>query len=296
MSQSAEHELPRTSPGRLQLQQMQTPQFHTPRHRQRTLYLIETRAKHQYNCSACQQIIARGTLHFRHDPHPYSRVYRGHKTSYWCKDCILAATSNPKDSITGRLRVPALAVVSHNGITGGQELEPFRVELIGVGRILAEQIAKDIHLLHSLTPEQFETLICDRIFAMGFEPKRTGALNRKDGGIDLLFWPRARVPIPFLGAAQIKHHRNPDQKEGVSTVRDFSGAILGHPFNAGLIVTNTTFSPDAEWFARERAKLIRLRGFDDIRRWVYGNFCDEAEWREIPPTIELCPGVVIRIR
>jgi len=60
-----------------------------------------------------------------------------------------------------------------------------------------------------------------------------------------------------------------------------AGAILGHPFNAGFVVTNTTFSPDAEWYAREHAKLIRLRGFDDIRRWVCGNFTDEAEWREV---------------
>jgi hypothetical protein len=264
--------------------------------RQRSLYLIETRAKNQYNCSACGQTIVRGMLHFRHDPFPYSRAYRGHKTSHWCKDCILAAAPYPKESITGRLRVPALAVVPQDGVVNRPELEPLRVELIGVGRILAEQLTKDARLLHSLTPEQFETFICDRIFAMGFEPQRTGAINKKDGGIDVLFWSRTKVPIPILGAAQIKHHRDPRQNEGVSTVRDFSGAILGHPFNAALLVTNTTFSPDAEWFARERAKLVRLRGFDDIRRWIYGRFTDEAEWREIPSTIELCPGVVVRIR
>jgi hypothetical protein len=262
--------------------------------RRRTLYLLETRARNQYNCSACHQPIHRGTLHFRHDPHPYSRMYRGHKTSHWCRDCILAAALHPKDSITRRLRVPAVAVVAHPD--ADSELEPLRVELVGVGRILSEQIAKDIHLVHSLTPDQFEALICDRIFAMGFEPKRTGPINRKDGGIDLLFWPREKVPIPFLAAAQLKHHRNPEQSEGVSTVRDFSGAILGRPFSAGLLVTNTTFTPDAEWFAREHAKLVRLRGFDDIRRWIFGRFTDEAEWREIPSSIELCPGVVIRIR
>ena len=79
-------------------------------------------------------------------------------------------------------------------------------------------------------------------------------------------------------------------------MRDFAGVMAGHPFNAGIIVTNTSFSPDAHWFARERAKLIRLREFEDIRRWMFDIFSDEAEWREMPPTLELCPGVVIKIR
>lgn len=76
----------------------------------------------------------------------------------------------------------------------------------------------------------------------------------------------------------------------------FAGVISAHPFNAGVIVTNTSFSPDAEWFAREHARLIRLRDFNDICRWIGGTFADEAEWREIPHSLELCPGIVVKIR
>ncbi len=174
--------------------------------------------------------------------------------------------------------------------------EPLHVKLIGVGETLGDQLRKEPSLVHQLTPEQFEELICDRLFAMGFEPRRIGAINRKDGGVDVLFWPRMRSSFPFLGAAQVKHHRNPNSKEGPATVREFSGTLAGQPFNAGLLVTNTSFSPDAEWFAREHAKLMKLRDFNDIRRWLLDNFTDEAEWREIPSSIELCPGVVIKIR
>jgi hypothetical protein len=131
---------------------------------------------------------------------------------------------------------------------------------------------------------------------MGFEPKRTGAINRKDGGIDILFWPRQPIAFPFLCAAQVKHHRNPNDNVGSPTVREFAGAIGGQSINAGLLVTNTSFSPDAKWFARERAKLIRLRGFADIQRWLLKNFSDEAEWHDIPSEIEVCPGVVVKIR
>jgi hypothetical protein len=131
---------------------------------------------------------------------------------------------------------------------------------------------------------------------MGFEPKQVGSTHRKDGGIDVVFWPRAVGAFPLLGAAQLKHHQNPAKKEGPKSVRDFAGALAGQPFNAAFLVTNTTFTPDPEWFARERAKLIRLRGFEDIQRWLQGNFSDQAEWRELPEELEVCPGVVIKLR
>ena len=140
----------------------------------RTLYLIQTRARYDYECAGCHQSIARGTPHFRHDPYPYSRMYRGHKTTHWCRDCILASAPGPKDAITGRIRVPALAVISLVVSENNRPLlEPVRVELIGIGRVLSEQLSTDLHLIHSLTPEQFEELICDRFFVMRvLEPMR----------------------------------------------------------------------------------------------------------------------------
>jgi hypothetical protein len=170
---------------------------------------------------------------------------------------------------------------------------PFQVKLVGIGLSLSEQILKEPSRLYQVSPDEFEEFVCHRLFAMGFEPRRVGAINKKDGGVDILFWPRLHGAFPFLGAAQIKHHRDPNTREGPKAVREFAGTVAGHPFNVGLLVTNTSFSPDAEWFAREHAKLLRLRSFNDIRRWLLNNFSDEAEWREIPKSIELCPGVVI---
>lgn len=173
---------------------------------------------------------------------------------------------------------------------------PFRVELVGIGKALSEKLAVDPTLVHKLSPAEFEEFICDRLFSMGFEPRRTGHVNRKDGGIDIIFWPRLSGMFPFLGAAQVKHHRDPVHSQGSAAIRELAGVIAHHPFNVGLFVTNTSFSPDARWFVRDHAKLLRLRGFEDIRRWLVGNFSDEAEWREIPNSIEICEGIVVRIR
>lgn len=264
-----------------------------------TLYLLETRARNEYICPGCQRKIARGELHFRHDPHPYARIYQGQPITHWCRDCILASNPGPKDSVTQRLRVPIVQITSQ--ISPFTQLElplftPVKVELVGVSTILLNQLAEDPFLLYQVSPATFEEFICDRLFAMGFEPRRVGETNRKDGGVDVLFWPRLKDAFPFLGAAQVKHHRDPNIKERPATVREFAGTISTHPFNAGILITNTSFTPDAEWFAREHAKLLRLRDFSDIRRWLLNNFSDEAEWREIPATIELCPGITIKIR
>ncbi len=178
----------------------------------------------------------------------------------------------------------------------GTRAHPLHVEIIGIGKSLSEHLVQDPSLIHRITPEQFEEFICERLFAMGLEPRQVGATRRKDGGVDVVFWPRSKGAFPFLGAAQIKHHRDPTVKEGPATVREFAGVIAGNPFHAGLVVTNTSFSPDAQWFAREHAHLLKLRGLSDIRRWLLNNFHDEAEWREVPSSIELCPGVIVRIR
>ena len=60
-----------------------------------------------------------------------------------------------------------------------------------------------------------------------------------------------------------------------------------------MVVTNTSFTPDAEWFAEQQRSLIRLRGLQDLRRWIAAEFTDEAEWREMPRRIELCPGITV---
>jgi hypothetical protein len=170
------------------------------------------------------------------------------------------------------------------------------VEVVDVGRRLANLVAVDPSIMLGLTPAQFERLICELLYEMGYEPKQVGDTYQKDGGVDIVFWPRNPVPLPVLGAAQVKHHRDARRKEGVGSVRDLAGTISGQHYGIGLLVTNTAFTPDAEWFARERAKLLRLRGYDDIERWLKRDFTSDSEWQEIPETIEVRPGLVLPIR
>lgn len=258
----------------------------------RTLYLIRANAAGTYLCDSCGAPIPRGRSHFRHDPHPAARFYRGETSLHLCVACILGADPAPSDKITGRIRVPAVQVMRREET----HLEPIRIQVVGIAPALVRRLASDPGLVHTLSPAEFEEYICDRLYAMGQEPKRVGGTSQKDGGVDIVFWPRARGAFPFLGAVQVKHHTDPTVPEGPAGVRDFVGAMAGQPFSAGIFVTNTSFTPDARWFADQHAGLVRLRDYRDVRRWMLGQFDDEAEWREIPATITLCPGVVVSIR
>jgi restriction endonuclease Mrr len=147
--------------------------------------------------------------------------------------------------------------------------------------------------MYRITAEQFEDVICDRLLAMGFEARRVGRTNRKDGGIDIVFWNSE--PFPVLGAAQLKHHRDRTRRSGPQTVRDFRGVLATHPFQFGVVITNTTFTADARWFADHQQGLIRLRDGQDLRKWIENEFVSEERWRTVPHKIELCPGVTIDV-
>lgn len=100
----------------------------------------------------------------------------------------------------------------------------------------------------------------------------------------------------FLLAAQAKYHRT-NRKTGAPDVRDFQGVLTLRValFHMGMIVTNISFTADAQWFADNNQTLLRLRDIKDLSRWMKNDFVNESEWREIPEQVVLAPGVTIQI-
>jgi predicted Mrr-cat superfamily restriction endonuclease len=130
---------------------------------------------------------------------------------------------------------------------------------------------------------------------MGFNVTLTGATNFKDGGIDIIAAPRTMNVGSTVLAVQVKHHCD-EQKTGRDAV-DRLAAWKGTPFGAGLLVTNTGFTKDAVWAAMQEQNrpFLRLRDFNDLKRWLEDQYGDPEDWREIPDRIELAPGVFIQI-
>ncbi len=156
-------------------------------------------------------------------------------------------------------------------------------------------LREDPNQLRNLSPEQFEKFIATRFDLMGFAVTRTGGCNRKDGGIDIIATPKLWTPVPFLLAVQVKHHEA-GKRVGRTDV-DRLLAWKGRQFHLGMLVTNSRFTEDARWLAAKESnrQFLRLRDFEDLKRWLEENFASEMDWREIPTHVELAPRVIIEV-
>jgi hypothetical protein len=261
------------------------------------LHLRESRARKNYQCVICSSMIWRSAVYFRDEPNPWDRKNRGAEVRHLCFKCVIGVQNPPYASspnAPSRFTDPRQLM-----LTFGQEacIHRTQIRFVNIVPLLMQRILADPEQVHRISPEQFELLVLDRVQAMGFEAERVGHTYGRDGGIDIVFWPKKNFPIPFLGAMQVKHHRRPSTHTGPKPVREMIGVMHNRkPFNMGIIVTNTSFTPSAHWSAANQQGLIRLRGMNDLLRWLRNNFTDEEEWRELPESIELCPGVIIKPR
>jgi MraZ protein len=169
-----------------------------------------------------------------------------------------------------------------------------RVLAIPASLQILSMVQADSKVLQSLSAEDLETFVCERLERMGFVSTRIGATREADGGIDIVICPRGPSPFPFLLAVQVKSHRG-GRKTPVSAVRDFAGTVRAQPVRGGVLVTNTTFTMDARWFAEQQRNLIQLRDFSDLSRWIRDEFAAHELYREIPSSLQLRPGVTLQV-
>lgn len=258
--------------------------------RDRKLYLRESRARWAYSCDNCSGLIPRRKIYYR-DDNPFDRIKRGAAVRRLCFRCVNGKDCDASNYYrTGAERYQLVLPIGTEAT-----IISTRVQLVDVTSNLLSRLITNYDEIYSIGPENFECLIHDRICAMGMDAERLGHSFKKDGGVDIVFWPRRPFPIPFLGAVQVKHNRSPSARIGPDAIRDMAGVLQAHPFQIGIVVTNTSFTADAKWFATHGQTIIRLRDMNDLRRWIESNFADDAEWREMPHELEVCPGVTIKL-
>jgi Restriction endonuclease/XPA protein C-terminus len=173
--------------------------------------------------------------------------------------------------------------------------EPYIVTLADFSERELAYLLEDTERIKRLSPEEFQFLVANRLDKFGLNVQIIGDIERKDGGVDIIAYPKTGS-IPFMVAVQVKHHST-NRNTPVGDVRDFHGVLStsNSKFHMGMFVTNTSFSPDAQWFAEYNQKLLRLRDLVDLKRWLNNDFENGFEWREIPEEIELAPGIRISI-
>ena len=157
---------------------------------------------------------------------------------------------------------------------------------------------KSLDADQSKKSELFELFVASRLKAMGLAVLRIGQNSRTpDGGIDFIAWPKNAPFFPL--AVQVKYNENKNTPVGV--IREFYGAmnlwkIDEHKciFAFGYVVTNTHFSSVAKEGAKNSEGFVRLRGIDDLFRWIQNDF--EKERHDIPNEFKLPDGSYIKIK
>jgi restriction system protein len=100
--------------------------------------------------------------------------------------------------------------------------------------------------LMDLTPAEFEALVGNLFTRMGLETKLTR--TNRDGGVDAVAFDTR----PILGGKvviQAKRYRN---TVGVAAVRDLYGTMINEGANKGILVTTSSYGPDAYDFCKDK--------------------------------------------
>lgn len=263
-----------------------------------------TVARKEYICKSCSKTIRKSHPYYRIEPHPMARYHRGEEVQHICQSCAggrlnpWGEVDNPQELVRPKQKLVfgqnPYQQTTLNLDENSDTVEP-EVHIVSISEQLIAKIITNPHEIYNITPSLFEELICDRLYKMGFQVEQVGGNTfRKDGGVDIVACNH-NLSFPLLMAIQVKHHKSPKYKTGPDAVRDLLGVIQYTGFNAGAIVTNTTFTPDAKWVAQQKPTLLRLRDLNDIKKWLLDEQLDGFYWQEVPDFIEICPGVTIQI-
>ncbi len=100
--------------------------------------------------------------------------------------------------------------------------------------------------LMDLTPAEFEGLVGNLFTRMGLETKLTR--THRDGGVDAIAWDTR----PILGGKVVIQAKRYSNTVGVSAVRDLYGTMMNEGANKGILVTTSSYGPDAYDFCRDK--------------------------------------------
>lgn len=100
--------------------------------------------------------------------------------------------------------------------------------------------------LMDLNPYQFETLVSNLFNSMGLDTKLTR--SSRDGGVDAVAFDTR----PIVGGKVVIQAKRYRHTVGVSAVRDLYGTMLNEGANKGILVSTSSYGPDAYDFSKDK--------------------------------------------
>jgi restriction system protein len=100
--------------------------------------------------------------------------------------------------------------------------------------------------LMDLNPFEFENLVSNLFGRMGLETKQTR--STRDSGVDAIAYDTR----PIIGGKVVIQAKRYKNAVGVSAVRDLYGTMMNEGANKGILVTTSSYGPDAYDFASDK--------------------------------------------
>lgn len=100
--------------------------------------------------------------------------------------------------------------------------------------------------LMDMTPAEFEALVANLFSKMGLGTKLTR--TNRDGGVDAVAFDTR----PILGGKVVIQAKRYSHTVGVSAVRDLYGTMMNEGANKGILVTTSSYGPDAYDFCKDK--------------------------------------------
>lgn len=139
-------------------------------------------------------------------------------------------------------------------------------KIILANQALVESLRKQPQSVFELPPRKFEELIAELLADLGYEVELTPAT--RDGGKDILAYmstPHGRL----LCLVEAKKYRM-DRPIGVELVRQLYGTLIDADASSAMLVTTSSFSPDAHAFQRRHQYKLALRDYGNVVEWIQG--------------------------
>lgn len=139
-----------------------------------------------------------------------------------------------------------------------------KVDLAEINDELVRYLALHPERMYLLSPRKFEQLVAELFRAKGYDIEI--GRGTKDGGIDIRAFQRSDIGS-LLTLIQCKRYA-PNHKVRVDAVRQLYGVVNRDNATAGLIVTTSTFTRDAQSEQQLFKHRIQLAQYANLTCWL----------------------------
>lgn len=137
-------------------------------------------------------------------------------------------------------------------------------DVISTNEQILRMIRTNPSLMYSLPPRKFEELVAEILDKLGYDISLTP--ESKDGGFDMYAaWKDGLGE--FLYLVECKRYA-PNRTVGVRLVRHLNGIVDEKRATAGILVTTSHFTKEAQEFQRQLRHRLSLRDYLHLQEWL----------------------------